>query len=120
MSRNTSRGHIGLDASPFEGGSRLSQRQGQAEGDLRRIGARQVEGDPHAIAEKSEDDVLDEAVRLDPGYACAYNNNRGRVHSFKRDYDRAIADYDLAIKLDPSLALAYSNRGESRLYLVPS
>ena len=48
-----------------------------------------------------------------PTYACAYNN-RGRVYSFKRDYDRAIAEYDQAIKLDPSLAMAYSNRGESR------
>ncbi|BBZ95436.1 hypothetical protein BRDID11004_36580 [Bradyrhizobium diazoefficiens] len=71
----------------------------------------------HGLTEKRELDAalsdLDEAVRLDPAYACAYNN-RGRVYSFKRDYDRAIADYDEAIKLDPSLALAYSNRGESR------
>ncbi|OAE98595.1 hypothetical protein AYJ54_34155 [Bradyrhizobium centrolobii] len=71
----------------------------------------------HALTEKRELDAalsdLDEAVRLDPAYACAFNN-RGRVFSFKRDYDRAIADYDQAIKLDPSLALAHSNRGESR------
>ena len=71
----------------------------------------------HGLTERRELDAalsdLDEAVKLDPTYACAYNN-RGRVYSFKRDYDRAIAEYDQAIKLDPSLAMAYSNRGESR------
>ena len=29
----------------------------------------------------------------------------------KRDYDRAVADYDQALKLDPKFALAYLNRG---------
>ena len=51
----------------------------------------------HGLTEKRELDAalsdLDEAVKLDPTYACAYNN-RGRVYSFKRDYDRAIAEYD--------------------------
>src|SRR5262245_37030486 len=49
----------------------------------------------HGFTEKGELDAalsdLDEAVRLDPTYACAYNN-RGRVYNFKRDYDRAIAE----------------------------
>ena len=67
----------------------------------------------HGLTEKRALSDLDEAIRLDPTYACAFNN-RGRLYSFKRDYDRAIADYDHAIKLDPSLAMAYSNRGQSR------
>ena len=75
----------------------------------------------HGLTEKRELDAalsdLDEAVRLDPTYACAFNN-RGRVYSFKRDYDRAIADYDKAIRLDPSLALAYGiGRGVVRIAL---
>jgi tetratricopeptide (TPR) repeat protein len=53
---------------------------------------------------------LNEAVRLDPAYACGYSN-RGRVYALKRDLDRAIADYDEAIRIDPSFALAYNNRG---------
>ncbi len=34
---------------------------------------------------------LDEAVRIDPDYACAWTN-RGRVYALKGDPDRAIAD----------------------------
>src|SRR5437588_7777972 len=50
----------------------------------------------HGLTERRELDLalsdLDQAIRLDPTYACAFNH-RGRVYSFKRDYDRAIADY---------------------------
>src|SRR5687767_7242709 len=31
---------------------------------------------------------LNEAIRIDPTYACSYNN-RGRTYAFKRDFDRA-------------------------------
>jgi len=51
----------------------------------------------HGLTEKRELDSaladLNEAIRLDPAYACAYPN-RGRVHALKRDLDRAMADYD--------------------------
>jgi tetratricopeptide (TPR) repeat protein len=71
----------------------------------------------HGLTEKRELDAaladLDEAIKLDPSYACAFNN-RGRVYAFKRDFDRAITEYDQAIKLDPPLALAYNNRGDAR------
>jgi tetratricopeptide (TPR) repeat protein len=42
----------------------------------------------------------DEAIRLDPKYAIAFNN-RGSAWLIKKEYDKAIADYDEAIRLDP-------------------
>ena len=39
------------------------------------------------------------------------HNNRGNIWRNKRDYDRAIADYDAAIRLDPKFAGAIANRG---------
>jgi tetratricopeptide (TPR) repeat protein len=52
----------------------------------------------------------DEAIRLDPKYALAFNS-RGNAWSNKKEYDKAIRDYDEAIRLDPKYALAYFNRG---------
>jgi lipoprotein NlpI len=40
-------------------------------------------------------------------------NNRGSAYLDKRDYDRAIADYDQAIRLDPKNANVYTNRGNA-------
>ena len=37
--------------------------------------------------------------------------NRGVAYADKKDYDRAIADYDQAIRLDPNYAHAFNNRG---------
>jgi len=36
---------------------------------------------------------------------------RGRAYNNKKQYDRAIADYDKAIKLNPKFASAYNGRG---------
>jgi tetratricopeptide (TPR) repeat protein len=44
------------------------------------------------------------------GLASAFNN-RGGAYNDKKDYDRAIADFDQAIRLDPKYAFAYKNRG---------
>jgi tetratricopeptide (TPR) repeat protein len=38
-------------------------------------------------------------------------NDRGVAYVDKREYDRAIEDFDQAIKLDPNYALAFNNRG---------
>ena len=53
---------------------------------------------------------MDQAIRLDPKLANAYNN-RSLAYNNKGDYDRAIADLDEAIRLDPKLANAYNHRG---------
>ena len=37
--------------------------------------------------------------------------NRGDAYQARKDYDRAIADYDAALKLDPKFQRAYNNRG---------
>ncbi len=53
---------------------------------------------------------FDEAIRIDAGYAPAYNS-RGGLSFTAKEYDRAIADYDEAIRLDPNYTIAYHNRG---------
>jgi tetratricopeptide (TPR) repeat protein len=55
----------------------------------------------------------DEAIRLKPDYAIAYNN-RGLVRKAKGDLDGALKDCDEAIRLKPDLTIAYSNRGNAR------
>jgi len=57
-----------------------------------------------------------EAIRLDPKFALAYNN-RGAAYGDKNERDRAIADYSEAIRLDPKYAEAYYNRGANHLLI---
>jgi lipoprotein NlpI len=57
----------------------------------------------------------DEAIRLDPNLAFAYNN-RGVTYGAQGKFDRAVADYTETIRLDPKLAIAYSSRGIAYLY----
>lgn len=52
---------------------------------------------------------LDEAIRLKPDIAEAYNN-RGNAYADLKQYERAIEDYHQAIRLKPSYAHAYYNR----------
>ena len=52
---------------------------------------------------------FDEAIRLRPEYARAYNN-RGVAHKKRGDLDQALADYSEAIRGDPNYADAYHNR----------
>lgn len=51
----------------------------------------------------------DQAIRLSPRYAHAYNH-RGMAFANKGDRGRAIEDYDQAIRLNPRYAHAYDNR----------
>ena len=57
----------------------------------------------------------DEAIRLDPRYASAFNN-RGSVWLSTGKYDHAADDYDEAIRLNPQCASAYTNRGFIHYY----
>jgi len=45
----------------------------------------------------------------DPIAAAHYN--RGFAYQLKRDFDRAIADFDQVIALNPNIAMAFNNRG---------
>ena len=52
----------------------------------------------------------DEAIRLNPANASAYNN-RGNSKAELGQREAAITDYDEAIRLNPANATAYFNRG---------
>ena len=58
----------------------------------------------------------DEAIRLRPDLAEAYNN-RGVAHYELGRHEAAIADYDKAIRQSPDYIEAYHNRGSARAEL---
>jgi len=53
-----------------------------------------------------------EAIRLEPDLAFAYNN-RGYTYSALKQYQLAIKDYNEAIRLNPDFVFAYNNRGNA-------
>lgn len=55
----------------------------------------------------------DEAIRLGPTIARAFNN-RGVLLASRGQVDRAMADFDEAIRLDPRSSSAFSNRAMLR------
>ena len=55
-------------------------------------------------------EAYDEAIRLNPQSAKAYNN-RGIAYGELSQYERAIEDFDEAIRLNPQEPGAYFNRG---------
>jgi lipoprotein NlpI len=59
---------------------------------------------------------LDEAIRLDPTYAQAYNNRASGYISLGR-FLSALQDLDMAINLDAGYATAYANRAIALYHL---
>ena len=59
---------------------------------------------------KEKVSAYDQAIRLDPNLAQAYNNRGGAKVALER-YQAAIDDYGEAIRLEPKDAQAYYNRG---------
>jgi tetratricopeptide (TPR) repeat protein len=55
-------------------------------------------------------EYLDEAIKLKPNFAGAYNN-RGNAYCDLGQFQRAIEDYNEAIRINPDYALSYGNRG---------
>ena len=58
----------------------------------------------------------DQAIRLKPDYAEAYNN-RGNAKRALERHDEAIVDYNEAIRLKPDFAEPYYNRGNAKAML---
>jgi tetratricopeptide (TPR) repeat protein len=53
-------------------------------------------------------------IRDDPGFDWAYHV-RGWIYYRKKDYDKALADYEAAIKLVPTESVFYRDRGNIAL-----
>src|ERR1051325_5027719 len=52
---------------------------------------------------------------LAPPILAIVYNNRGAAHGGKKDYDKALADYNEALKQNPNFGDAYNNRGNTYL-----
>ena len=81
---------------PVKTRERLSEVRYEIRGELARR-ARELEGQGRKL------------IKLKPDYVAAYFN-RGNLYYGRREYDRAIADFDQAIKLKPDYASALNNR----------
>ena len=59
---------------------------------------------------------LDEALRLNPNFADAYQN-RGVIKNSLKLFSEALADFNQALKLNPDNGRIHLGRGISKLYL---
>lgn len=69
------------------------------------------------IAMQTANVYNDIMAALSSNPTCAYlYYNRANVYAVRKDYSRAIDDYNRALELDPNMAEAYYNRGLVRLF----
>ena len=59
---------------------------------------------------------LDEALRINPKFADAYQN-RGVIKNALKSFSEALADFNQALKLKPDNAAVHLGRGISKFYL---
>jgi tetratricopeptide (TPR) repeat protein len=73
-----------------------------------------VEGNTLYGLKRNEEAVAayEQAIRLDPNYAAAYNNKGIALNELKRN-EEAVAAYEQAIRLDPNDTAAYNNKGNA-------
>ena len=86
------------------------------EGEDNDLAARAWASSGYLVGEKNPKDAIfafDQAIRLKPDYAEAYNN-RGVTKAALGRYDDALADHDETIRLKPDYAEAYNNRGAAK------
>ena len=55
--------------------------------------------------------ILNSGCNSESSRDAYFYNNRGVDYDGQGEWDKAIADYNMAIELEPQLAVAYSNRG---------
>src|SRR4028118_408502 len=85
----------------------------QPEFAVAQLSAQQVEEIDRNECNPSGEIDFNEAIRLNPNDAEAYNC-RGDVRYDQGDIEGAIADFNEAIRLNPSYAAAYINRAKAR------
>lgn len=73
----------------------------------------------HRKAKRYEEALaaFDQAIRLDPRDANAYNNKGNALNALKR-HEEALVAYDQTIRLDPNNADAYNNKGNVLRYAL--
>ena len=59
-------------------------------------------------------DDYDEALRIDPYFAPAYNGRGLAQNALLGQYESAIEDYTHALRIDPNYVTAYDNRGYAK------
>ena len=57
---------------------------------------------------------FDDAIRINPNYAGAYNN-RGGAKLLLSKINEAITDFDETIKINPEFINAYTNRAQAKI-----
>jgi len=60
---------------------------------------------------KDGETLFTDVIKKYPNLAFAYNNRGYLYFTYKKDYERALQDYNKSLAVDPTFHRAYSNRG---------